>query len=488
MGIVATLVFVFTRNAEVKISTYPDDAEIKINQETKAQGLFVNDDLKAGTYDLVVRRSGFRPVMEEIQLERGKKMEKEIQLEPINHPFELKTNPREAQYKITTANGEVKEGQTPLKEEVPAGNLHIELTAANRSILERDYFHDSEDTLYWHLDPEGQIVHLLRSIETGPSPKGAVFNSSGDEIWTTHLMSKREGVGIYNLEGDKIGGLELDGHGGVEIVFSSDGSRAYISQMETDTVFEIDTQARTILRRFKTHSTWCKVLELSPDEKILYVSNWSGNNISEIDLESGELIRLLPTIKTPRGLYPTKDGQNLYIAGFGRGELMRISLEKGNGEILYKSDGAMRHIVADEDKGRLFVSDMANNIIYLYNINSGEVSEFVTTETNPNTIALSPDKKILYVSCRGENASDSYYVPGPEWGSVFLFDAETGEILDVIIGGNQPTGLDISPDGSRLVFSNFLDANMELYEIPDYETLKNGGGGRAGNYSEDLKK
>ena len=38
-------------------------------------------------------------------------------------------------------------------------------------------------------------------------------------------------------------------------------------------------------------------------------------------------------------------------------------------------------------------------------------------------------------------------------------------IVKTFYGGNQPTGLDVSPDGSLLCFSNFQDANIELYKI-----------------------
>ena len=38
-------------------------------------------------------------------------------------------------------------------------------------------------------------------------------------------------------------------------------------------------------------------------------------------------------------------------------------------------------------------------------------------------------------------------------------------ILHTFTGGNQPTGLALSPDGRHLCFSNFQDENLELYEV-----------------------
>jgi sugar lactone lactonase YvrE len=38
-------------------------------------------------------------------------------------------------------------------------------------------------------------------------------------------------------------------------------------------------------------------------------------------------------------------------------------------------------------------------------------------------------------------------------------------VIDKVWGRNQPTGLAVSPDGKLLAFTDFLDANLELYRI-----------------------
>jgi DNA-binding beta-propeller fold protein YncE len=339
-------------------------------------------------------------------------------------------------------------------------------------------------------DPVGQLVHHLFNIVSVPSPKAVTFTADGEEIWTTLLLNKKRGVSVFNSStGDKVADINLADGGGVEVIFSLDGSKAYISQMETAKVFEVDRNSKKVLRVFDTKSAWTKILELSADGKTLFASNWSGNDVSEIDLEEGKLIRRIPAVKTPRGLYATKDGNYLYVAGFDKGEIEKIDLKTGKGKIIYKSGGAMRGIAADEEKGVLYISDMGKSAIFQVFLENDEVKKFVDTDHNPNTIVLSPDKKILFVSCRGiNNSSGNYYIPGPEWGSVLLFDTESGTMLDAIVGGNQPTALDISPDGKLLVFSDFLDSRLEVFEIPSYSVLKDGNGGRSEIYKSELKK
>jgi sugar lactone lactonase YvrE len=44
-------------------------------------------------------------------------------------------------------------------------------------------------------------------------------------------------------------------------------------------------------------------------------------------------------------------------------------------------------------------------------------------------------------------------------------DAASLEVVFRQWGGNQPTGLAVSPDGRRLVFTDFLDRRVEAYDI-----------------------
>ncbi len=177
------------------------------------------------------------------------------------------------------------------------------------------------------------------------------------------------------------------------------------------------------------------------------------------------------------------------MAGYDKGEIQKINLKDDTRKIIFKSGGAMRHFAADEEKGILYISDMGKNVIWKLDLATDIVAQFAKTDSHPNTIALSPDKKVLFVSNRGHNfSSTNYYVPGPDWGSVLLFNTVDGSMLDSIVAGNQPTALDVSDDGSLLVFSDFLDAKIEAFQVPSYQELLKGNGGRSAVYKKELNK
>jgi YVTN family beta-propeller protein len=389
---------------------------------------------------------------------------------------------------VLASGVEALNGTGSLDATLSAGPVTVEVALAGYNTYTREMFLDRPTALEVWLDPEGQLVSSLGMLTSAGAPKGVQVTPDGRELWAT-VLDGPPSIEIWNLKRMRLDGtIDLGTHGAVEILFNADGSKAYTSQMETALVFEIDTATRTVTRTFDTESAWTKVVELSPDERTLYAANWSGDDVSVIDLESGALKSRIPVADTPRGLYATDDGASLYVAGFGGGELQRIDVATGAVTDLFDSDGALRHIVGNAETGKLYISDMSRDCIWLHDMATGTTTKFVDTDEKPNTIDLSPDGRILYVSCRGENNAVSYYIPGPEWGTILLFDAQTATPLDAIVGGNQCTALDVSDQGDTLVFSDFLDARMRVYSVPAFEDLAAGGGGRWEQHFADLAK
>ncbi|MEU4605537.1 YncE family protein [Kribbella sp. NPDC023972] len=335
-------------------------------------------------------------------------------------------------------------------------------------------------------DPAGQLVRSVNRYATGRAPKQVAFTPDGKELWATLLGG--DGVAVHNaVSGAKLAGIRLGRHGGaVEVIFTRDGKTAFASQMETHTVWQIDVASRRVRRNLDVEGAWTKVLALSPDERTLYAANWISHDVSVIDLPSWRVRKVIPTVHTPRGLYPAPDGRTLYVAGYENGELARLDLRTGKQTTLLRTGGAMRHLVGDGR--RLYASDMGTASVYVVDLASGKARRLAKVDDHPNTIDLSPDGRVLFVSCRGRNNPKSYYIPGPEWGSVVVVDATTGRPLDAIVAGNQTTGLDVSEDGALLAISDFLDNRIRVYTIPPYQKLASGKGGFWSEHHADLAK
>jgi len=485
---IAVTAWVLTRPASVAIAATPADASIVFNGSQNASGTLSAGDLDPGTYTVEVSRKGFEPFSTSVELKRGKKTKLEYALKPLPFAVSIVTHPAGATCTLAPASGDPLTGPAPFEQQSNAGKYTLTVAMAGYNTFTREVFLDEPLALDFYLDPEGQVVHGLGTITTKGAPKGVSVTPDGSEAWTS-ILNGPPSIEIFEPRtGKKIGEVDIGKYGAVEVIFNKAGTLAYTSQMETAKCFEIDVKTRKVLREFPSGSAWTKWVQLSPDEKTLYASNWSGDDVSIIDLATGELKKRIGVSNTPRGMYATADGKSLYVAGFDSGFLEKIDLASSTVTTVYKSGGALRHIVADEKTGRLFISDMSKDKIYVHDMKAGTTKTFTDVDEKPNTIDLSHDGKVLFVSCRGENNAKSYYLPGPEWGSILLFDAASAKPLDAIIGGNQCTALDVSDDGKILIFSDFLDNRLRVYEVPSYETLAKGNGGRYEAHFAQIKK
>ncbi len=161
------------------------------------------------------------------------------------------------------------------------------------------------------------------------------------------------------------------------------------------------------------------------------------------------------------------------MAGLDSGTLARIDLSIGRSTTLWTGGFAGRHLVADETRGRLYLSDMGLAALFVHDLDGGTTEGLADLIRNPNTIDLSDDREVVFASCRGQSGSGGYLTVGQR-GGVVAVDAMSGALLDVIAGGRQPTGLDVRGDG--LVFSDFRDDRLQVYRIPPTDELRKGGG------------
>jgi YVTN family beta-propeller protein len=406
---------------------------------------------------------------------------------PLRHfALTVTSHPDGVAVTVTGPAGGKRSGVTPFRGTFPSEELTVTLAAKGYDTLTQTVVLSRPRSLDLWLDPAGLLLHKLGQFTTGSNPKQVAFTPDEKQIWVTNLGA--DGVQVFDARTLKlIKDIDLK-QGAVEVIFNRAGTTAYVSQMQTASVFLIDTATLRVRTQIFTKGVWSKEMALSPDEKTLYVVNWSSDDVSEIDLTTNTVRRVIPTVHTPRGVYPTADGTRLYVAGFGTGDIARIDLATGTSTTVFHSGGAMRHLVGDPRKNLLYADDMALDEVFVLDLKTDRVRKLANTDHTPNTLDLSPDGKVLYVSCRGRNNPTSYYLVGPEWGSIVVIDTATGRELDAIVGGNQPTGLDVSPDGRLLAYSDFLDNRVSVFSIPPYSVYANGHGGRSVSHLAELEK
>jgi DNA-binding beta-propeller fold protein YncE len=330
------------------------------------------------------------------------------------------------------------------------------------------------------LETEGGRLAYTGEIPTGRQPKSAYFSPEGDRLFVPLLG--QPGVDVFRFDSGPPDGsgsappsmrfekrLAVPGSracGFVEALCDRTRRELWVSNMEENRVHIFDLDTLEYKRFVDTGGLMPKVIVQSPGGDLTAVSNWLSRNISIFDSQTKARLALIPLGGTPRGMAFSPDGASLYAAIFDEPAVAVVDMAAKKVRTryrLYEGTGAARHVIYSE--GKLFVSDMYRGRVCTLDAAAGTLLKAVRVGPNINTIVLSPGGERLYASSRGRNNPQDYTKPGPEFGAVYVLSAADLSPEEKVWGRNQPTGLAVSPDGQCLVFTDFLDDNLEVYRI-----------------------
>ena len=207
--------------------------------------------------------------------------------------------------------------------------------------------------------------------------------------------------------------------------------------------------------------------ELLSDPRLqgsLCVIEYLGNSVAFI--ADDQVIGRIPVGVNPACVVSSEDGNQVYIANSGNGEVVRLTLGESPAIDKARIGTQPMALALDEDQGLLYVADYHLNSIRIVDTKimslvgtvalnpSGYESRedgTVMTGRKPLSLALSPDGAMLY------SANIGTY-------DVSRVDLDAREELDPFDGVIGSWGIALSPDGARIALAGVGSELVESSE------------------------
>jgi len=283
------------------------------------------------------------------------------------------------------------------------------------------------------------------------------FADDGTMAWTAFLLGK---VYIRKPNGKTI--EVANGMGGPNsIAFGKDG-RLFVSEVFLgDALYEIDLKnvdkpdfkpfPRTELRRIAEKMGGLNGFEIHKDDGFLYGPLWFKGQIVKINLETGAIEVIAEGFKIPAAAnIDPQNRDNVYVVDTGTGGVWSVSLTSKAKKLVASMKPGLDNLAFDS-RGRLFVTSMTDNGIYLVDKQTGAHKTIVEGK-----LAIPSDLAVV-----SEGGKDTVHVA-----DVFSYrtvDGQSGTVADVIrVHGDThayPIGISIGPKHVLLTswFSNTVE-------------------------------
>jgi len=207
-------------------------------------------------------------------------------------------------------------------------------------------------------------------------------------------------------------------------------------------------------------------IAVSPSKKLAAITNngESDQTIQLVDIEKEVILDSIIIGKSWLGLTFSDDGKYLYASGGNDNIIIRYAI-KNNRLSVYDSIRigkpwpvkiSVAGIALDDARNRIYVVTKENNSLYILDTQSKKIVSQYPLGGEGYTCLLSPNHKILYISC---------------WGcdKILLFDTDQQKMTGSVTVGDNPNDLCITRNGNYLFVAN---ANDNSVSVIDTKLLK----------------
>lgn len=237
---------------------------------------------------------------------------------------------------------------------------------------------------------------------------------------------------------------------------SLNGATVYIGNTGSNSISVINTASNTVTSTIPLGFSPAGIC-ISPNGRKLYVTNQANNSVRVINTLTNEVITNIPVGDEPKGITITPNGKKIYVTNFVGGTISVIdSLTNAvSATILYF--GFPSGICMHPDGTKAYATNSGNGVARI-NTATDYIEYTLTVPDYTNQVAISASGTRM-CSISGLNNSATIIDPSP------IYPLYTANV------SNGPSGIDLSPDGSKIYVISLFGNFVKVISTLTYETV-----------------
>lgn len=245
------------------------------------------------------------------------------------------------------------------------------------------------------------------------------------------------------------GSLEL-AKGPANLATSPDGAFAYVAHSDLGAISVVDLAGWRVASTFKVRGSPFGLAASSSNK--LYVGDWNGDAVHELNATSGQELRAAKVGKAPAHLALTPDGTRLVAAAREANTVTVIDVATFAALASLPVERAPFALAISHDGKRAFVANAQAGSVSTIDLAKLQVTATTHVGAMPHGVAVTSDDVTTLIT-------------NQQSGSVAVLTG-TGPTKDATFKvGSYPEGIAVSPGGDRAFVANWFSDDLSIVDI-----------------------
>jgi YVTN family beta-propeller protein len=272
----------------------------------------------------------------------------------------------------------------------------------------------------------------LATLPTGPGPHEITLSKDGRlAVVTDYGAAPRKTLTVIDVPAMKVVrtidlGTYTAPHG---IHFLPGDSVVAVTSETTGNLVLVNVVEGAVRRAIATSGRGSHMAGVTADGAKGFTGNMQSNNVSEIDLRSGQLVRQIAVPERPEAINVTSDGAEVWVGSNTTGKVSAIDVK--NWMVATVAEGFQwpYRMLFSPDLRTAFIPDLTNEDLRFFDrASKRELGRISLTGGGPQGIAITPDGKHVLLSLSKQ-------------GRVAIIDVASRSVLGHIAAGETPDGI-----------------------------------------------
>ena len=273
---------------------------------------------------------------------------------------------------------------------------------------------------------------ILATLPTGAGPHEVVISSDGRlAVVTDYGGAPRRTLTVIDVPGLKVArtidlGEYTAPHG---IVFLPGDSLVVVTSETTRHVVLVNVVVGAVRRAIGTEEAGSHMVGVTADASRAYTGNIGSNNVSELDLRAGRLLRRFAVPAQPEAINVTPDGKEVWVGSNATGTVSVVNLLTGNVSPAAEGFGWPYRVLFTPDLSTVVLPDLRKEELrFVERASRQELGRLAFPGGGPQGVALTPDGRYLFQSLSRQ-------------GRIAIIEVAARNLVGLLNAGETPDGV-----------------------------------------------